>query len=204
VLLETAMRRGVTCKYILWQYLTCYLVPDLKPEFERKRRLATAANSCANREPSSPVKPATREPSSPVKPATREPSSPKSGKDYSDPTRESEGRAAAAAPKGAAEDIPIPGALDTPDFRAARDAWFAQRRRRRLSLRPEFVARQYARLLPLGAADAAACLRYTLDNDYQGLCVDRFAHGSQKRAGPGRIGPGQRYDPSTADRDPGM
>lgn len=89
-----------------------------------------------------------------------------------------------------AEDILLPPELDTPEFRTARDAWIAQRRRRRLSLRVEHIERQYVRLLPLGSANAAACLMHTVDNDYDGIFPEKF-NGKSKQ--PSRVGAGQRY-----------
>lgn len=80
-----------------------------------------------------------------------------------------------------AEDIPIPAELETPEFIAARDAWFAQRRRRRFSMRSEHILTQYERLRPLGAVKAAECLRWTVAQDYQGLFPERVARNPQTR-----------------------
>lgn len=95
-----------------------------------------------------------------------------------------------------AESVEVPATLSTPDFLAARDEWFKQRRRRRLSLRPEFVSRAYESLLPLGPTDAAACLRFTVSKDYSGIFPERYSHGQNKPHA--RIGAGQIYDPATA------
>lgn len=95
-----------------------------------------------------------------------------------------------------AEDVPMPEALKTPEFVSARDAWFEQRRRRRLSLREKYLVGTYARLLPLGHQAAAACLRFTVDNDYDGVFPDRFV-GTKAR-----IGAGQTFDPKAAEKDP--
>ncbi|WP_425619087.1 hypothetical protein NA78x_002818 [Anatilimnocola sp. NA78] len=93
-----------------------------------------------------------------------------------------------------AEDVPLPDELNVPHFVAARDAWLKQRRRKRLSLREEFLTKTYARLLPLGPAKAAECLRLTVDNDYSGVFPERFTH---EQAGRNhrqlRVGPGQRF-----------
>lgn len=92
------------------------------------------------------------------------------------------------------EEIAIPGELDTPEFRAARDAWFKQRRTKRISLRPEYVTGQYARLLPLGPANAAACLMDTVANDYDGVFPAKFINGpNAKPTQPKRTGSGQRF-----------
>jgi len=61
VLRETAMlRSGITCKYIMWQYLPAYLLPDERTYYDKKRSLA----SRAKRELGSPVNCSTKEPSS--------------------------------------------------------------------------------------------------------------------------------------------
>jgi len=77
-----------------------------------------------------------------------------------------------------AEDLPLPEALDSPEFISARDAWFAMRRRRRFSVRPEYVSGWYAKLLPLGPQRAAECLRHSADNEYQGVFPEKFSNGS--------------------------
>ena len=86
---------------------------------------------------------------------------------------------APAEPLYRAEDVPLPPELDTPDFHASRDAWFLQRRRKRLSLRKEYLVRQYERLRPLGPTNAAACLMHTVDQDYDGLFPDKFKSGGR-------------------------
>lgn len=94
------------------------------------------------------------------------------------------------------EDVPLPDCLNVPEFLAARDAWFKQRRRKRISLRPEFVQGQYAKLAPLGPVQAAACLEYTVTQDYSGVFPEKFANGrspANTRSQPSRVGPGQRY-----------
>jgi hypothetical protein len=75
------------------------------------------------------------------------------------------------------EDVPVPEALRSDPFLSARIAWFAMRRRKRCSLRPEYVANQFERLLPLGPDLAAACLKYSTDNDYEGIFPERFTRG---------------------------
>jgi hypothetical protein len=89
-----------------------------------------------------------------------------------------------------AEDVLLPEELNTPAFVEARDAWFAQRRQKRLSLRVEYIERAYQRLLPLGPANAAACLMHTVDKDYDGYFPEKFANAKPK---PSRVGGGQRY-----------
>jgi hypothetical protein len=103
-----------------------------------------------------------------------------------EPKKEQERPAAAAS-------VQVPENLNTPEFITARDDWFAQRRRNRLSLRPEYVERAYERLLPLGPSDAAACLRYSTDNDYEGIFPERFKHGH--KSSHNRVGPGQVHTP---------
>lgn len=97
-------------------------------------------------------------------------------------------------PKTRPEEVPIPTELDSEEFRAARDDWIAQRRKRKLSLRPDYVTRQYARLMPLGPQRAAACLRHTVDQDYQGLFPEKFSHsgGSDAASRRGRTTSGTR------------
>jgi hypothetical protein len=99
------------------------------------------------------------------------------------------------AKKSRAEDVPLPEGLQTEEFLAARDAWFRQRRRKRLSLHAEFVGGQFARLLPLGPSQAAACLQYTVANDYDGVFPEKFTNGRKPSNGTNRVGPGQRYVP---------
>lgn len=70
--------------------------------------------------------------------------------------------------------MPLPEVLDCDEFRAALVSWFAQRRRRRLSTRKEYIDRQLDRLVPLGPQKAAECLRYTVDQDYQGIFPEKF------------------------------
>lgn len=95
------------------------------------------------------------------------------------------------------EEVTIPGELDTAEFRAARDAWFAQRRRKRLSLQAEYVTGQYARLLPLGPAKAAACLLHSAHNNYDGVFPEKFANGTQYgKSVQQRTGAGQRFQGS--------
>jgi hypothetical protein len=94
-----------------------------------------------------------------------------------------------------AEDVPLPEGLNTPEFLAARDAWFKQRRRKRLSLREEFLSGKYAELAPLGPVQAAACLRHTISQDYSGVFPEKFMPKH-------RIGAGQTHDPRAAEKDP--
>jgi hypothetical protein len=97
-------------------------------------------------------------------------------------------------PRKAAEIAPelilLPPELDTPAFRAARDAWFAQRRRRRLSLRVEHIERSYERLRPLGPTGAAACLQSTIDNDYDGIFPEKFG-GKKPKFAAAKFDPNQ-------------
>lgn len=81
---------------------------------------------------------------------------------------------ASADAKLSAADMELPSELESHAFRDALRAWFDQRRRRRLTLRPDYVARQIERLKPLGAVDATDCLRQTVDNDYQGIFPEKF------------------------------
>lgn len=103
------------------------------------------------------------------------------------PSPDSESTPAAVRTRYRAESVPIPPELNTPDFIAARDAWFKQRRAKRLSLREEHVKTQYERLLPLGPTDAAACLRLSAANDYDGIFPERFSN-ERKRNGAGSSG----------------
>lgn len=96
-----------------------------------------------------------------------------------------------------AESIPVPPELDSPIFIAARDRWFDQRRKKRLSLRPEHVIRQYERLLPLGPTDAAACLQESCDNDWAGIFPNKFMNGKSHA-----VGPGQSFERNSEQRDP--
>jgi hypothetical protein len=100
-------------------------------------------------------------------------------------------------PRQIAEDVPIPVALDTQEFRASRDRWLARRRKKRWSVDVDHVTRQYQRLEPLGVANAIACMDLSTDNDYQALCVERFQNDGKPKHRP-TTGAGQRFDP-TAD-----
>lgn len=118
-----------------------------------------------------------------------------------------EGAAAAAndsadgdAKKYSPEQVLLPLELDTPEFKAARNEWFAQRRRRRLSLRLEYLEGQFRRLAPLGAAQAAACLLYTVAQDYDGIFPDKFGGSKNGKSLAGSAG--QTHDPTAATRDP--
>lgn len=121
--------------------------------------------------PAPPALPARNEPPSPPAPAEKEPR---------------------------AEDVPLPPELSTPEFLAARAEWFEQRRRNRLSLREKYLTGMYARLLPLGPQAAAACLRHSVGNDYDGVFPEKFG-GRGSRA---RVGSGQTHNPKAAEADP--
>lgn len=98
-----------------------------------------------------------------------------------------------------AENVPVPSELNTPAFIKARDAWFKQRRGKRLSLREDYLKRQYETLLPLGPTDAAACLQYSADKDYDGIFPEKFINGSKRgnSTASERVGPGQRFREET-------
>jgi hypothetical protein len=74
------------------------------------------------------------------------------------------------------ESVPIPRDLDAPDFRAAWAEWIADRK-----ARGRFTARaaelQFEKLLPLGPAKAAACVRESIANGWSGLFPDKFRTG---------------------------
>lgn len=88
------------------------------------------------------------------------------------------------------EDVPLPAELDTAVFRSARDAWFTNRRRRRKTLRAEYVAQWFKKLAPLGAVQAAACLMHTVDNEYDGIFPEKFNGSAQQ---PKQVSSGQRF-----------
>jgi hypothetical protein len=93
------------------------------------------------------------------------------------------------------EDVPLPESLNVPEFIAARDAWFKQRRRKRLPMREEYLIGQYAALVPLGPVQAAACLAFTVKQDYSGVFPEKFANGKSPTSGHSspRVGAGQRF-----------
>jgi hypothetical protein len=61
LLWETPYKRGISNRYILWQYLIAYLPPKLRAVYDRKRHLSAAALLAATGELSSPLLAATGE-----------------------------------------------------------------------------------------------------------------------------------------------
>ena len=99
---------------------------------------------------------------------------------------EEEGAADAASVRIKAEDVPLPASLDTAEVRSVLAEWFVQRRANRLSLREPYLLGQYRRLEALGPVNAVACLRHTIDNDYDGIFPEKFgvSHGNRTSCRP--------------------
>jgi hypothetical protein len=89
--------------------------------------------------------------------------------------------AGGASTKPRGEDVPIPAALDTPEFRAVWAEWLTHRRERQPAVTQRAARMQLNSLAGLAAADAVACVRSSIANDYQGLFPEKFG---RQRAGP--------------------
>jgi hypothetical protein len=76
--------------------------------------------------------------------------------------------------KGDPAAVPIPAELDTPEFRSLWADWLAERTARRKPLTERAARFQLADLAPLGPAAAAACIKASVANGWQGLFTDRF------------------------------
>ncbi|HEY1190450.1 MAG TPA: hypothetical protein VGE74_22645 [Gemmata sp.] len=79
-----------------------------------------------------------------------------------------------------AESVPIPAALDTSDFRATWADWLAARRAKRRPVTERAARTQLSDLAALGPANAIACIRESIRNDWQGLFPDRFRAGAAR------------------------
>lgn len=65
--------------------------------------------------------------------------------------------------------IPIPQALDTPDFREAWARWITHRRENRATLKPTTMRSQLKKLCLDGPIGAIARLQRSMDNGWRGL-----------------------------------
>lgn len=65
--------------------------------------------------------------------------------------------------------VPFPLPLDTPAFRALWQEWLSYRKGRRLSCRPECLARQLKHLASFGVEVATEAVERSLRNGWQGL-----------------------------------
>ena len=71
--------------------------------------------------------------------------------------------------------MPIPAAIDTPQFRAAWADWLADRKARRKPVTGRAAEQQLDKLAPLGPEQAAACLNESIEKGWIGIFPERFA-----------------------------
>lgn len=83
-----------------------------------------------------------------------------------------------ASPKPTAEAVPIPDALDTPEFRVTWADWLAARRAKRKPVSDRAARGQLSDLAAIGPVNAVACIRESIRNDWQGLFPDKFRGGT--------------------------
>mgnify|MGYP000007545529 CR=1 FL=1 len=109
-----------------------------------------------------------------------------------------------------AEAVPIPGKIESPDFRTAWADWLADRKSRRKAVTPLAAERQLENLAHLGPAGATECVLASLRNGWTGIFPERVSgdrtlspgkHGAVGR--PGRVeAPAGKYD--HLDGPPGL
>lgn len=77
-------------------------------------------------------------------------------------------------PKQLADDLPIPPALDTPEFRDAWAEWLAYRREdKREPVTARAAAKQFSAMIPIGPARAVECIQKSIANDWKGIFPDQ-------------------------------
>jgi hypothetical protein len=81
------------------------------------------------------------------------------------------------------ESVPLPAELDSPDFAAAWKEWTEYRRKRRPAVTAEAGQQQLESLRLLGPEQAAACLRASIKNQWQGIFPEKFRASAQPRNG---------------------
>ena len=74
-----------------------------------------------------------------------------------------------------AESVPIPAALDTPDFRAAWSSWLDDRHARKKTVTERGAQLQLRKLTSLGPAVAIECIEEAVTKGWTGLVTDRVA-----------------------------
>jgi len=89
------------------------------------------------------------------------------------------------------EDVPVPDALDTPEFHAAWGDWLGYRRERGLTLTPRTLTGQLRKLAELGPTEAAREIQKSMDNGWQSVVYE--SKGSTNGRDKNRSGPGQRH-----------
>lgn len=97
-------------------------------------------------------------------------------------------RAAPDAAEIRAEDLPLPPALEHPEFLDVWSQWITYRRGRRVTTREDTMLRQLKELAPLGPAEAARVLEKSMRNGWSGIFPEK-----DRSNGNPRVGPGQRY-----------
>jgi len=76
------------------------------------------------------------------------------------------------------EDVQVPAALDTPDFRTAWAEWLAYRRERKLTLSRRTLAGQLRKLETLGPMEAVKEIQASIDNGYQSVVYGNRSNGN--------------------------
>lgn len=74
----------------------------------------------------------------------------------------------------AADAVPIPAAIDTPEVRAAWGEWLACRRAKHKPVSERAAVAQLAGLATLTPAQAVACITASIANDWQGLFPEKY------------------------------
>lgn len=88
-------------------------------------------------------------------------------------------------------DVPVPPALDTPDFRRAWAAWLSDRVERKKPLTARAADLQLRKLAPVGPAAAVAAIEKAIASGWQGIYPEG---GGQRPAGGGPRTKGQAQD----------
>lgn len=76
----------------------------------------------------------------------------------------------------------IPPSLDQPKFRKAWESYVELRRRKRWGpWSDKTVERRFEQFAKAGVDAAVAAIQYSLDNEFQGIFLERFANGGQRQ-----------------------
>lgn len=92
----------------------------------------------------------------------------------------------------AAEAVPIPAALDVPEFRELWAEWLAERRSRGKPVTARAASLQFKKLIPLGPAAAAECLSLSIASGWASVWPDSVNRTGAKARGGGFIPPEER------------
>lgn len=94
---------------------------------------------------------------------------------------------------------PIPASLATDAFQAAWNLWVEYRRQRKPAMTLIASQQQLENLAEMGEQRAIAAIKHSIASNYQGIYEKGNSNGHQRTF---NVGPGQRYDPAAAGRDP--